>query len=104
MTGLLQPNDEERPPSHGFGRLPARDRGGHGPAMSDTPSETDRLARLEIRLTEQEATIDDLNATITAQWTAIDRLTRQVARLQEQVEDTAFRAASGGPEPPPPHY
>lgn len=72
--------------------------------MSDTPSETDRLARLEIRLTEQEAVIEDLNTAITAQWTVIDRLTRHVARLQEQVEDTASRAASGAPEPPPPHY
>lgn len=72
--------------------------------MSDTPSEPDRLARLEIRLMEQEAVIEDLNAALTAQWTVIDRLTRQLARLQEQVEDSAFRAAQGGPEPPPPHY
>ena len=72
--------------------------------MSDTPSEPDRLARLEIRLTEQEAVIEDLNAAITAQWKVIDRLTRPLARVQEQLEDTAFRAASGAPEPPPPHY
>lgn len=72
--------------------------------MSDTPSDTDRIARLEIRLTEQEAVIEDLNATITAQWKTIDRLTRQFARLQEQVEEAAFRSAGGAPEPPPPHY
>ncbi|KQT56220.1 SlyX protein [Methylobacterium sp. Leaf456] len=72
--------------------------------MSDTPSEPDRLARLEIRLTEQEAVIEDLNAAIMAQWKVIDRLTRQLARVQEQLEDTAFRGASGAPEPPPPHY
>ncbi|MFY9292057.1 MAG: SlyX family protein [Methylorubrum rhodinum] len=72
--------------------------------MSDTPSETHRLARLEIRITEQEAVIEDLNAAITEQWTVIDRLKRQLARLQEQVEDSAFRTASGAPEPPPPHY
>lgn len=72
--------------------------------MSDIPSETDRLARLEIRVTEQEAVIEDLNTAITAQWTVIDRLTRQLARLQEQVEDSAFRAGQGGAEPPPPHY
>ncbi|MFC7664492.1 MULTISPECIES: SlyX family protein [Methylorubrum] len=72
--------------------------------MNDVPSEIERLARLEIRLTEQEAVIDDLNATITAQWKVIDRLTRQLSRLQEQVEESAFRTASGGPEPPPPHY
>ncbi|MBB5762987.1 SlyX protein [Methylorubrum rhodesianum] len=68
------------------------------------PSDSDRIARLEIRLTEQEAMIEDLNAAITAQWGVIDRLSRQVARLQEQVEESAFRAAGGAPEPPPPHY
>lgn len=72
--------------------------------MNDVPSEIERLARLEIRLTEQEAVIDDLNATITAQWKVIDRLTRQLSRLQEQVEESAFQTASGGPEAPPPHY
>ncbi|WP_232629977.1 SlyX family protein [Methylobacterium sp. Leaf118] len=72
--------------------------------MSDTPSPIDRIARLEIRLTEQEAVIEDLNAAITEQWRVIDRLSRHLARLQEQVEDSAFRSASGAPEPPPPHY
>ncbi len=72
--------------------------------MSHMPSDSDRIARLEIRLTEQEAMIEDLNAAITAQCGVIDRLSRQVARLQEQVEESAFRAAGGAPEPPPPHY
>ncbi|GJE83655.1 SlyX family protein [Methylorubrum thiocyanatum] len=72
--------------------------------MSDRPPDSERIARLEIRLTEQEAVIEDLNAALTAQWTVIDRLTRQLGRLQEQVEESAFRAASGAPEPPPPHY
>ena len=72
--------------------------------MNHMPSDSDRIARLEIRLTEQEAMIEDLNAAITAQWGVIDRLSRQVARLQEQVEESAFRAAGGAPEPPPPHY
>lgn len=72
--------------------------------MSDRPPDTERIARLEIRLTEQEAVIEDLNAALTAQWTVIDRLTRQLGRLQEQVEESAFRAASGAPEPPLPHY
>lgn len=85
-------------------RLSGGGRSGHGRVMSDLPPDTDRIARLEIRLTEQEAVIEDLNAAITAQWTVIDRLTRQLGRLQEQVEDSAFRGASGAPEPPPPHY
>lgn len=67
----------------------------------DEPS---RIDRLEMRLTEQEATIEDLNRTVTAQWQLIDRLTRQVDGLQEQVEEAAVRAAPRGAEPPPPHY
>ncbi len=63
-----------------------------------------RLDRLEIRLTEQEATIDDLNRTVTEQWRLIDRLRRQVEALGERVDEATARAASRGPEPPPPHY
>jgi SlyX protein len=67
----------------------------------DEPS---RIDRLEMRLTEQEATIEDLNRTVTAQWRLIDRLTRQLEGLREQVEEAAAWAAPRGPEPPPPHY
>ena len=67
----------------------------------DEPS---RIDRLEMRLTEQEATIEDLNRTVTAQWQLIDRLTRQVDGLREQVEEAAVRAAPRGAVPPPPHH
>lgn len=67
----------------------------------DEPS---RMDRLEMRLTEQEATIEDLNRTVTEQWRVIDRLSRLVAGLREQVEEAAARASPRGPEPPPPHY
>jgi SlyX protein len=66
--------------------------------------EGSRIDRVEMRLTEQEATIEDLNRTVTAQWRVIDRLVRQVDALREQVEEAAARAAPRGPEPPPPHY
>ena len=66
--------------------------------------ETARIDRLEIRLTEQEAVIEDLNTTITAQWRTIDALKRQIERLTEQVEEAGHRAGTGLPEPPPPHY
>lgn len=65
---------------------------------------TERLDRLEMRLTEQEATVEDLNRIVTEQWRQIDRLTRLVAALREQVEEATARAAQRGPEPPPPHY
>lgn len=66
--------------------------------------DNERLARLEMRLTEQETTIDDLNQAVTEQWQQIDRLTRVVAMLREQVEEAATRTASRAPDPPPPHY
>ena len=66
--------------------------------------EPNRMDRLEIRLTEQEATIEDLNRTVTEQWRVIDRLSRLVEGLREQVEEAAARAAPRGAEPPPPHY
>lgn len=69
--------------------------------MSDTLAP--RIDTLEIRLTEQEATIEDLNRTITEQWRLIDRLSRQVAALQEQFEEAGTRSPTGT-EPPPPHY
>ena len=67
----------------------------------DEPS---RIDRLEMRLTEQEATIEDLNRAVTEQWRLIDRFRRQIDGLREQVEEAAARAAPRGAEPPPPHY
>lgn len=70
--------------------------------MTDTPD--GRIDRLEIRLTEQEAVIEDLNATITAQWRKIDALVRLVQRLSAQIEEASARGTTTAPEPPPPHY
>jgi SlyX protein len=66
--------------------------------------EAERLTRLEMRLTEQEVAIEDLSRIVTEQWRLIDRLTRQVAAMQDQVETLAERAGPRAPEPPPPHY
>ncbi len=63
-----------------------------------------RIDRLEMRLTEQDSTIEDLNRTVTEQWRVIDRLVRQLDALRDQVEEAAARSAPRGPEPPPPHY
>lgn len=74
--------------------------------MPDIETLNSRIDALEMRLAYQDATIEDLNATITAQWREIDRLVRQMANLTERFEEEMDGRAgpSGAPEPPPPHY
>ena len=73
--------------------------------MSDTPSTAVRIDELEIRIAHQDQTIEDLNAAITAQWTLIERLERQVERLAERVADAEHSAVQPAPvDRPPPHY
>jgi SlyX protein len=71
--------------------------------MNDTKSLSDRIDALEIRLTFQDETIEALNKTITAQWLRIDALTRQIAGLNERLQE-AETATPGATNEPPPHY
>jgi SlyX protein len=48
-------------------------------------------------------TIETLNNTITAQWHKIDALTRQVANLNERLQEAETHARDTRNEPPP-HY
>ena len=64
---------------------------------------TARVDALEMRTTEQERTIEDLNATILAQWKEIETLNRHVARLGAQVSEMEGHL-SPEPDQPPPHY
>ena len=66
--------------------------------------DTSRLDALEMRVAHQDRVIDDLNATITAQWSRIEGLLRQVAAMGERLGEAESRAASAGPVQPPPHY
>lgn len=71
--------------------------------MTDTS--IDRLDSLEIRLAYQDEIIETLNKTVTAQWSQIDALKRELARLTDRMQDAESK--SGLPahqEPPPPHY
>jgi SlyX protein len=71
--------------------------------MTDVKGLSERIDALEMRIAYQDETIETLNQTITAQWTEIDRLTRQVAELKERVRE----AESNVPGPVnerPPHY
>lgn len=74
------------------------------PDMDDIGSLIARIDALEARVAHQDRTIEDLNDTVTAQWRAIETLTRRVARLDEQMREAQDRASPGEPEPPPPHY
>jgi SlyX protein len=71
--------------------------------MSDLDALSERIDSLEIRLSYQDVTIDTLNQTITAQWTEIDRLTRQIAELKERLQEAESRVPGPANERPP-HY
>jgi SlyX protein len=71
--------------------------------MSDVKTLSDRIDVLETRLTFQDVTIETLNQTITEQWQQIDALTRQVAALNERLQEAEARAPRVADEPPP-HY
>lgn len=65
----------------------------------------DRIIELEIRLAHHEVLLGDLNDVIVRQARELDRLTRELALLREQVKAQAeLNLAARGEEPPPPHY
>ena len=61
--------------------------------MGDIKTLSDRIDRLEARLTFQDDTIEMLNKTITEQWLKIDALTRQLVHLNERLQDAVTQAA-----------
>ncbi len=71
--------------------------------MSELKSLVERVDALEARIAYQDDTIETLNETITAQWKQIDALTRQLAALNDRLQE----AEAQGPSPTnerPPHY
>jgi SlyX protein len=71
--------------------------------MSDLKTLSERIDALETRLTFQDDTIETLNQTITAQWKQIDALTRQMAAMNERLQEAEAQAPAPGNERPP-HY
>jgi SlyX protein len=71
--------------------------------MTDVKTMSERIDVLETRLTFQDETIETLNKTITAQWQKIDALTRQLANLNERLQEAETRAPGPANESPP-HY
>jgi SlyX protein len=64
---------------------------------------SERIDALESRLAFQDQTIEQLNETITAQWTQIDALTRQVSALIERLQEAEATVPAATNERPP-HY
>ena len=94
--------DDER----GDGLDPTSESGQHRPVRRRMPAMTqdsDRIDGLEMRFAEQDRVIEDLDATVTAQWAAIEALQRRLAQFTDRLAD-AERRLPGEAERPPPHY
>lgn len=63
-----------------------------------------RIEALEMDAAHRGQVIDDLNATITAQWKELEGLRRQLRQLTDQVAELEAPSRDGAAEPPPPHY
>ncbi len=71
--------------------------------MNDVKNLSERIDALEARLTYQDETIESLNQVITAQWKQIDLLSRQIAQLNERLQEAEANAPGPANERPP-HY
>ncbi len=72
--------------------------------MSAEHDSAARLDELESRIAYQDATIDKLNDVVCTQWTTIDRLTQQIERLEQRMQQFGEREAAEQPTELPPHY
>lgn len=65
----------------------------------------DKITDLEIRLTHQEATIEEINSVLLKQHSQIESLISDIAILQKQLRDMSeSNIADQSQETPPPHY
>lgn len=71
--------------------------------MSELKSLSERVDALEARVAYQDDTIETLNETITAQWKQLDALTRQLAALNDRLQEGETQAPAPANERPP-HY
>lgn len=73
--------------------------------MDDIEALQARIEALEMSRAHQERAVEDLSEALAAQWKQLEALSRQVARLADQVQEAQASAGGGEtPEPPPPHY
>lgn len=72
--------------------------------MADDNIES-RVAELEIRISFQDQTIQELNDVVIRQQREFEKMARDLAQLKGQMGTlTPPMAGSQAPEPPPPHY
>ncbi|ACT59955.1 SlyX family protein [Hirschia baltica] len=69
--------------------------------MTDISDALSRLDALEMRIAYQDETIEELNTTVTQQWKLIEKLKREIERVEESVASNADTPAA---HKPPPHY
>lgn len=62
-----------------------------------------RIDALEMRFSEQERVIDDLDAAVRAQGAEIDALRRRLGRALDRLSEAEMRLPPD-PDRPPPHY
>lgn len=64
----------------------------------------DRLQRLEETVADQGRLIDDLNEVITDQWKQIEKLQRDLKRIDEELAEIESGDPEHGRITKPPHY
>ncbi|MHC1547154.1 SlyX family protein [Phyllobacterium sp. K27] len=69
-----------------------------------TAESNDRLTRLEILVTEQEHTIDELSGQLTEQWKTIEAMRRKLDALTDRFLVLEEQTAEDTPVTRPPHY
>ena len=64
-----------------------------------------KITDLEIRLTHQEAAIEEMNIVLLQQHQLIETLKAELSLLQRQLRDMgSSNVVDASQEPPPPHY
>lgn len=75
------------------------------PDMSDATDLEQKLFDLEAQIAIQNRTIDELSDTLADQWQKIDKLTRQVSKLNDRLAAAEGDLHTVLPQDrPPPHY
>jgi SlyX protein len=69
-----------------------------------TPDNTDRLTRLEMLVTEQEKTIEELSGQVSEQWKVIEAMRRKLDALTDRFLVLEEQTAPDIPVTKPPHY